>query len=110
MPLYICNSKPGTVSEEAKSKIANDVTHIHCEVTDAPATFVHVFFFENGPQPPLGDKTAMIYGQIRAGRTDSQKADIRDQMAAALASHTGLSADGRGGQLSIEPAAGGECP
>ena len=93
MPLYICNSKPGTVSEEAKGKIANDVTRIHCEVTDAPATFVHVFFFEDGPQPPLGDKRAMIYGQIRAGRTDAQKADIRKQMSATLASHTGVAAD-----------------
>ena len=93
MPLYICNSKPGTVSEEAKARIADDVTRIHCEVTDAPPTFVHVFFFEDGPQPPLGDKRAMIYGQIRAGRTDAQKADIASQMGAALAQHTGVAAD-----------------
>ena len=93
MPLYICNSKPGAVSEETKARIANDVTRIHCEVTDAPATFVHVFFFEDGPQPPLGDKTAMIYGQIRAGRTDAQKADIRELMGDALAAHTGVAAE-----------------
>ena len=93
MPLYIVNSKAGTMLEAAKPKIADDVTRIHCDVTDAPPTFVHVFFFDDAPMPPLTDKTAMVYGQIRAGRTDAQKADIAEQMAAALASHTGVAAD-----------------
>ena len=93
MPLYICNAKPGVVPESAKAKIANDVTRIHCDVTDAPPTFVHVFFFEDAPMPPLGDKSAMIYGQIRAGRTDAQKAQICEEMQASLVEHTGLSSD-----------------
>ncbi|MEM6857937.1 MAG: tautomerase family protein [Pseudomonadota bacterium] len=93
MPFYICNSKAGTVPQAAKSEIAADITRIHCEVTGAPATFVHVFFFEDGPQPPLGHKTAMIFGQIRAGRTDEQKAQIRQEMGAALAHHAGIASD-----------------
>ena len=93
MPLDICNAKAGAVAEEAKAKIAEAITRIHCDVTDAPPTFVHVFFFEDGPQPPLGDKTAMIYGQIRAGRTEAQKAQIREEMGAALAEHTGITVD-----------------
>ncbi|MEM1381902.1 MAG: tautomerase family protein [Pseudomonadota bacterium] len=95
MPLYICNSKAGTVTQGAKAKIAHDITRIHCDVTGAPPTFVHVFFFEDGPQPPLGDKTAMIYGQIRAGRTDEQKAQICAEMGAALSKHTGINLDER---------------
>ena len=93
MPLYICNSKAGSVPEAAKEKIAADVTRIHCDVTDAPAKFVHVFFFEDGPMPPLGDKSAMLYGQIRHGRTDAQKAQICAEMKASLAKHTGLAGD-----------------
>ena len=93
MPLYICNAKAGAVPEEAKAKIAEAITRIHCDVTAAPPTFVHVFFFEDGPQPPLGDKTAMIYGQIRAGRPEAQKAQIREEMGAALAEHTGITVD-----------------
>lgn len=93
MPLYICNSTAGSVPPEAKEKIAADVTRIHCDVTDAPAKFVHVFFFEDGPMPPLGDKSAMLYGQIRHGRTDAQKAQICAEMKASLAEHTGLGAD-----------------
>ncbi|MEM1194475.1 MAG: tautomerase family protein [Pseudomonadota bacterium] len=90
MPLYICNSKPGTVSQEAKTKIAHDVTRIHCDVTGAPPTFVHVFFFEDGPQPPLGDRQAIIYGQIRAGRTKAQKEQIHKEMGVALAERCDL--------------------
>ena len=93
MPLYIVNAKAGTVSPEAKPKIASDITRIHCDVTDAPAKFVHVFFFEDGPMPPLGDKTAMVYGQIRHGRTDAQKAQIAEEMHASVCEHTGTGAD-----------------
>ena len=93
MPLYIVNAKAGAMPKEAKPKIAADVTRIHCDVTGAPPQFVHVFFFEDGPMPPLGDKSAMIFGQIRAGRTDAQKAQIAREMAASIAEHTGLGAD-----------------
>ena len=92
MPLYIVNAKQGALLEDAKPKIAADVTRIHCDVTDAPPDFVHVFFFEDGPMPPLADKSAMLYGQIRAGRTDEQKAQITREMAASIAEHTGLAA------------------
>ena len=93
MPLYICNAKAGAVPQDAKAKIADDITRIHCDVTGAPPTFVHVFFFEEAPQPPLGDKTAMVFGQIRAGRTEEQKAQIRAEMAASLTQHSGIAAD-----------------
>lgn len=93
MPLYIVNTKAGSLPADAKPKIAADVTRIHCDVTDAPPKFVHVFFFEDGAMPPLGDKSAMVYGQIRAGRTDAQKAQIAKEMAASVSEHTGLAAD-----------------
>lgn len=93
MPLYIVNTKAGAMPAEAKPKIAADVTRIHCDVTDAPPTFVHVFFFEDAPMPPLADKTAMLYGQIRHGRTDAQKAQIVEEMAASVCEHTGLAPD-----------------
>lgn len=87
MPLYIVNSKAGAISAEAKPKIAEAVTRIHCDVTGAPATFVHVFFFDEAPMPPLGETTACVYGQIRAGRTDAQKAQIVAEMADAVSDH-----------------------
>ncbi len=90
MPLYICNSQPGTIPPSAKEKIAQDVTRIHCDVTDAPAKFVHVFFFENAPNPPLVEAAAVIFGQIRHGRTGEQKAQICEEMGQSLVKHSGL--------------------
>ena len=93
MPMYICNSKAGTVPQEAKAKIADDVTRIHCDVTNAPPTFVHVFFFEDRDTPPLGDKKAVIFGSIRAGRTDEQKAQICKEMGEALVKHCSIATE-----------------
>ena len=90
MPLYVCNSKAGSIPEEAKAQIADDVTRIHCDVTDAPPTFVHVFFFEDAPHQPLGDNTAFLFGSIRHGRTDAQKAQICEEMRASIGAHAGI--------------------
>lgn len=90
MPLYVCNSRPGMIPEDAKPGIADDVTRIHCDVTDAPATFVHVFFFEEAPHLPLGEEKALLFGSIRAGRTDAQKAQICEEMREAIHQRAGL--------------------
>lgn len=91
MPLYVVNSRPGAICDEAKAKIAKDITDIHCEVTNAPPTFVHAFFFEEAPHIPLGDKIALLFGQIRAGRTEDQKAEIVERMSASIHEHTSIS-------------------
>lgn len=89
MPLYICNARSGTISEAVKPKIAKELTDIHCEVTDAPPTFVHVFFMEpEGIEP----NAVELFGTIRGGRTDEQKQSIYDQMCAAVVKHGGLEA------------------
>lgn len=88
MPLYVCNAAKGAISQNAKSKIAEDVTRIHCDVTGAPATFVHVFFFEDAPQWSLNGKSALLFGSIRAGRTDEQKKQIADEIRHSLRTQT----------------------
>ena len=90
MPLYICNARKGLISDQSKALIAEDITRIHCQVTDAPRTFVHAFFFEESSNVPLGDKQALLYGQIRAGRTDQQKEEIVDRMRRAIHIHSGI--------------------
>lgn len=90
MPLYICNSRTGLISNQNKASIAKDITRIHCRVTDAPSTFVHVFFFEDVSRIPLGDKQAMLYGQIRAGRTVKQKDELVERMSETIHIHTGI--------------------
>lgn len=93
MPLYSCNAAPGAISDEAKPKIAADITRIHCDVTGAPPIFVHAFFFEDAPHQPLDGKTAFLFGSIRAGRNDAQKAQIVDEMRHSIHTHAGIPLD-----------------
>ena len=93
MPLYLCNSRKGLISNQQKDWIAKDVTRIHCRVTGAPSTFVHVFFFEEAKLIPLGDYQALLYGQIRAGRTDQQKEELVERMSENISIHTGIHRD-----------------
>lgn len=93
MPLYMCNAAAGAIPEEAKPKIAADITYIHCEVTGAPPTFVHAFFFEDAPQLPLDGKRAFLFGSIRHGRNDQQKQEILDRMTASIHLHAGIPVD-----------------
>ena len=62
MPLYLCNAAKGAISDEAKPKIAADITRIHCDVTGAPPQFVHAFFVEEDAAPPLDGKSATHAG------------------------------------------------
>lgn len=90
MPLYLCNAVKGAIADSAKAKIAADITDIHCEVTGAPRSFVHVFFFEDAPQLPVDGKRVFLFGSIRAGRTDLQKTTLLDRMRASIFTHTGI--------------------
>lgn len=93
MPLYICNAAKGAIDDAAKPKIAADITRIHCAVTGAPPQFVHAFFVEDSPAQPLNGKSASLFGSIRAGRTDAQKAQIVSEMRASVQTHAGLPLD-----------------
>lgn len=93
MPLYSCNAAAGAISEDAKPKIAADITRIHCDVTGAPPTFVHAFFFEDAPHQPLSGKTVFMFGRIRGGRTDAQKAQIIEEITASIHTHAGIPLD-----------------
>lgn len=93
MPLYICNAVKGVIPESAKHKIAEDITDIHCEITGAPRTFVHVFFFEDAPQLPINGKSVFLFGSIRAGRTGAQKSSLMGRMKASIFTHAGIPMD-----------------
>jgi phenylpyruvate tautomerase PptA (4-oxalocrotonate tautomerase family) len=46
MPTYVCTIKEGRLSPDQKSRIAGEITRIHCEVTGAPTFFAQVIFEE----------------------------------------------------------------
>lgn len=104
MPLYLCNAAKGAISDEAKPKIAADITRIHCAVTGAPPQFVHAFFVEEDTAPPLDGKSAVLFGSIRANRTDAQKAQIIAEMKESIRTHAGLDLDAIGMMTADVPA------
>lgn len=85
MPLYRCIVAPQLTSYEQRAEIAAEVTRIHCEVTGAPAGFVHTFFVEDETGLLPADKRAVMLGSIRAGRTQEQKDRIASEMTRSLA-------------------------
>jgi phenylpyruvate tautomerase PptA (4-oxalocrotonate tautomerase family) len=72
MPLYSCIIQENALSLDQKAEIAREITRIHCDLTGAPPSFVHVRF----QTVPRGDgytggkpaKSAVLDGTIRAGR------------------------------------------
>ncbi|MDA5558492.1 tautomerase family protein [Shimia sp. MMG029] len=90
MPLYLCNAVKGVIPEGAKAKIAADITDIHCDITGAPRTFVHVFFFEDAPQIPVHGKSVFLFGSIRNGRSAEQKTKMLSRIRASIVAHAGI--------------------
>lgn len=72
MPLYRCTCPEGDLNDAQRTAIAVAFTDIHCELTGAPRTFVHVQFHHR-PAAPEGPRFVLHAG-IRAGR-DRELAD-----------------------------------
>lgn len=93
MPLYRCHVAPGLTSQGQRALVAKELTRIHCEVTGAPPSFVHVFFQEDTHgRLPAGAKV-FVLGSIRAGRTPEQKSRLVSEMRRATATATGVRED-----------------
>lgn len=104
MPLYVCNTKRNALNGSAKEKIAQAITDIHCNVTGAPASFVHAVFFEEASQFPLEDKTLYVRGTIRKGRSDQQKNQIAESIRRSLVEYGGVTAQQTEAQILETPA------
>ncbi len=66
MPLYRCTSSSGSLNDVQRAAIALAFTDIHCDLTGAPRTFVHVQFHH---QPIQAGRTPFsLHAGIRAGR------------------------------------------
>lgn len=89
MPLYRCAIREGLSNESQRAQIAKDVVRVHCGVTGAPAIFVHAFFYERAAAELPDGHAAFVFGTIRAGRTDAQKAEIVSQLRSGVATALG---------------------
>ncbi len=92
MPFYHAHVRPGLLDLEGRAAFSGDVVDIHCGVTGAPPSFVHLFVTEDTDGRLPDGVDGAINGTIRAGRDDEQKAEIHERMAAALADRAGVAA------------------
>ena len=90
MPFYHATIRPGLLPPTPRQGFANDVVDVHCSVTGAPPSFVHVLVTEDHDGALPDGTGAVIAGTIRAGRTDDQKQEIVDRLNAAIAERAGL--------------------
>ena len=82
MPTYVCFAAAERLSPELKGKIARTITQVHAEEARAPSYFAEVIFQDFQPSDYFlggrpGPSTQLwIRGDIRAGRTRQQRADL----------------------------------
>jgi phenylpyruvate tautomerase PptA (4-oxalocrotonate tautomerase family) len=81
MPYYQVLMPEGVLTSSSRSKIAKEITPIHCEETGAPESFVHVRFQEikKGAQYTAGefdDQVGVFLGMIREGRSIKERQRI----------------------------------
>jgi phenylpyruvate tautomerase PptA (4-oxalocrotonate tautomerase family) len=90
MPTYFCTTLEGRLTAEQKSKIAGEITRVHCEVTGAPSFFAQVIFQEVKPGnyfvggAALRHDQLFVYGLIRSGRAAVDKSRMIALMAKAV--------------------------
>lgn len=87
MPTYTCWATVGTISAEARPRIAQAITELHHDVAVAARFSVQVVFNDLAPDAmyiagqPARAGHVWIRADIRAGRTDEQKRTLLDGIA-----------------------------
>ena len=80
MPLYTAITQDGSVSNETKKRIAEEITRIHTAVMKVPKNFVRVVFlsYPKGSGYTAGEEapTAALNCVLRSGHSVEEKADM----------------------------------
>jgi phenylpyruvate tautomerase PptA (4-oxalocrotonate tautomerase family) len=78
VPLYTAITQEGSVSDETKAKIAQEITRIHTSLMKVPASYVRVVFlsYPKGSGYTAGEEapTAALNCVLRSGHTAEDKA------------------------------------
>ena len=93
MPLYTAITQ-GSLPDEAKARIAEELTRIHSTVMKVPKSFVHVIFlsypkgsgFTAGKEGPAASLNCVL----RSGHTAEEKTDLLKQLWSAFQNFSGV--------------------
>ena len=102
MPFYRCLVPKDSIPFQQRQQVARAFTDIHCGLTGAPRSFVHVAFFED-PDSEFAEPY-YIDGGNRAGRPAALKEQLLAQLMGAFRDVTGVSAEQLGGRITEGPA------
>lgn len=97
MPLYTLTTEAGVLSNEARSRLAGDLTTLHAEYAGVPRNWVHVVFQEyppgNGFTAGEPAATAALTLLIRSGRTAEYKRGLLQRLWTLFQTATGAADD-----------------
>jgi phenylpyruvate tautomerase PptA (4-oxalocrotonate tautomerase family) len=97
MPLYTAISPEGFLSDKTKTKIAQEITRIHCNIMKVPRQFVRVVFlsYPQGSGFTAGEEapTVCLNCVLRSGHTDEEKAEMLEQLWSMFQNLTGVPTD-----------------
>jgi phenylpyruvate tautomerase PptA (4-oxalocrotonate tautomerase family) len=97
MPLYTAITQEGSVSDESKSKIAQENARIYSSLMKVPTSFVRVVFlsYPKGSGFTAGEeaRTAALNCVLRSGHTAEDKAEMLKQLWSMFQAHTGVATD-----------------
>jgi phenylpyruvate tautomerase PptA (4-oxalocrotonate tautomerase family) len=96
MPLYTAITQ-GSLPDETKARLAEELTRIHSVVMKVPRSFVHVIFFTypQGSGFTAGEEgpAASLNCVLRSGHTAEEKTDLLKQLWSAFQNLTGAATD-----------------
>ncbi len=97
MPQYTVFAEDGSISDQTKTKIAEEITRIHAEVMKVPKSFVRVVFlsYPSGCGYTAGEKapTAALNGVLRIGHTAQEKNDMLKRLWSMFQELTGVATE-----------------
>lgn len=91
MQLYLCNSVLGTIPENAKAKIAAEITEFNCRIVGASPAFTHVFFLEDAPRRPLNGKSVFLCCNIHGPVPEVLNKALVDRVRMTIHKYAGVS-------------------
>jgi phenylpyruvate tautomerase PptA (4-oxalocrotonate tautomerase family) len=108
MPLYTVLIEEGSVSDQTKATIADEITDIHTAVMKVPRSFVRVIFlsYARGSGYNAGEqgRVAALDCTLRNGHTTEEKTNLLMQVWATFQQHTGIATEHLAISLSEIPA------
>ena len=97
MPLYTAITEHDCVSDQAKARIAEEITRIHATVMKVPKNFVRVIFLSypkhSGYTAGEVAATAALNCTLRSGHTTEEKTDLMKQLWSLFRELTGIATD-----------------